>query len=51
MRVSVSDATGSGFKTDGTIVINLGPVDDPPILTTSTDENDNSTAIMSQKAN
>ena len=52
LRVSVSDATGSGFKTDGTIVINLGPVNDPPILTTSTDENDNSTwVIMSQNAN
>ena len=33
-------------------MINLGPVNDPPILTTSTDENDNSTwVIMSQNAN
>ena len=45
------DAAGSGLETDGTIVINLGPVNDPPILTTSTDENDNSTwVIMSQDA-
>ena len=52
LKVSVSDAAGSGLETDGTIVINLGPVNDPPILTTSTDENDNSTwVIMSQNAN
>ena len=43
LKVSVSDAAGSGLETDGTIVINLDPVNDPPILTTSTDENDNST--------
>jgi hypothetical protein len=32
LRVSVSDAAGSGLETVGTIVINLGPVNDPPIL-------------------
>jgi hypothetical protein len=52
LRVSVSDAAGSGLETVGTIVINLGPVNDPPILTTSTKENDNSTwVIMKQDAN